>query len=92
VLGAAVWLKFGSDRKTIEGARIFLGGIASAPLRCVEAEAALEGRALTPEIIAQAAEAAYVPAKPMDNTDFDRYWRKQMVRVWVKRAIEEAGR
>ena len=94
VLGAAVWIKPAqavpaSEAPVVESARIFLGGIASAPLRCVEAEAALEGRPLSDEVIGEAAEAAYVPAKPMDNTDFDRYWRKQMVRVWVKRAIED---
>jgi hypothetical protein len=25
----------------------------------------------------------------MDNTDFDLSWRKQMTRVYVKRALEE---
>jgi 4-hydroxybenzoyl-CoA reductase subunit beta len=95
VLGAAVWVKMngaasgGGQGAIVESARIFLGAVASAPLRCLEAEAALEGRPLTEETIAAAADAAYIPAKPMDNTDHDRYWRKQMVRVWVKRAIED---
>jgi len=38
---------------------------------------------------AAAANAAYRPAKPMDNTDFDLSWRKQMTRVYVTRALEE---
>jgi 4-hydroxybenzoyl-CoA reductase subunit beta len=96
VLGAAVWARMASGASgpapVVEAARIFLGGIASAPLRCLEAEAAVEGRALTDDAIAAAAEAAYVPAKPMDNTDYERYWRKQMVRVWVKRALEDVRR
>ncbi|HSK41398.1 MAG TPA: FAD binding domain-containing protein [Arenibaculum sp.] len=79
----------GAADAVVESSRIFLGAVASSPLRCLEAEAALEGRPLTDDTIAAAAEAAYIPAKPMDNTDHDRFWRKQMVRVWVKRAIED---
>ena len=41
------------------------------------------------ETIAAAADAAYRPSKPMDNTDFDLSWRKQMTRVYVTRALEE---
>jgi 4-hydroxybenzoyl-CoA reductase subunit beta len=73
---------------TVKSARIFIGGVASAPIRCLEAEAALEGRALTDDAIAQAAALAAHPARPMDNTDHDSYWRKQMVGVWVKRTLE----
>jgi len=91
VLGAAAYAKFGSGG-VVESARIFLGGIASAPLRCTEAEAGIEGKPLAEATIAAAAEKAYVPAKPMDNTDHDRYWRKQMVRVWVRRALEDLTR
>ena len=40
-------------------------------------------------VIAEAADAAAKPAKPMDNTDFDLSWRKQMTRVYVTRAIQE---
>jgi 4-hydroxybenzoyl-CoA reductase subunit beta len=75
--------------RVVDSARVFLGGIISAPLRCLDAEAALEGKPLTDDAIARAAEAAYVPSKPMDNTDYESYWRKQMVRVWVRRALED---
>jgi len=44
---------------------------------------------LSAEAIAAAAEAAYRPSKPMDNTDFDLSWRKQMTRVFVTRALNE---
>lgn len=94
VLGVAVALSVDPIRESgvpvVGTARIFIGGVASAPLRCPEAEALLADRPLTDERIARAAEVAAGPARPMDNTDHDRYWRKQMVRVWVKRALEEA--
>jgi CO/xanthine dehydrogenase FAD-binding subunit len=54
-----------------------------------EAAAALKGSPLSDDAIARAAEAAFRPSKPMDNTDFDLSWRKQMTRVYVRRALEE---
>ncbi len=87
VLGVAAWVNW--DGATIADARIVLGGVASYPQDVPEAGAALQGTALTDEAIAAAAEAAYRPSKPMDNTDFDLSWRKQMTQVYVRRALEE---
>jgi len=66
-----------------------LGGVASYPQEVPEAGAALRGSALEDAAIAAAAEAAYRPSKPLDNTDFELSWRKQMTRVYVRRALEE---
>ena len=87
VLGVAAWIQWNGEN--VADARIVLGGVASYPQEIPEAKAALAGRPLSDESIAAAAEAAYRPSKPMDNTDFDLSWRKQMTRVYVTRAIEE---
>jgi 4-hydroxybenzoyl-CoA reductase subunit beta len=87
VLGVAAWIQW-SGRNVVD-ARIVLGGVASYPQEVPEASAALTGAPLSDESIAAAAEAAYRPSKPMDNTDFDLSWRKQMTRVYVKRALDE---
>jgi CO/xanthine dehydrogenase FAD-binding subunit len=87
VLGVAAWVRW--DGKKIGDARIVLGGVASYPQEVPEAGAALQGAPLSDDAIAAAAEAAYRPSKPMDNTDFDLSWRKQMTRVFVSRALEE---
>lgn len=87
VLGVAAWVRW--DGKTVAEARVVLGGVASYPQEVGEAGAALAGSALEDEAIARAADAAFRPSKPMDNTDFDLSWRKQMTRVYVKRALEE---
>src|SRR5207248_774974 len=95
VLGVAAWTRWeqraGSGERVVE-ARIVLGGVASWPQEVPEAGAALAGTALSDEAIAAAADAAYRPAKPMDNTDFDLSWRKQMTRVYVTRALAELRR
>ena len=87
VLGVAAWIRW--DGKTVADARIVLGGVASYPQEIAEAGAALKGAPLSDETIAAASDAAYRPSKPMDNTDFDLSWRKQMTRVYVKRVLEE---
>ncbi len=87
VLGVAAWIQW--KGKTVADARIVLGGVASYPQEVPEAGAALRGMSFGAESIAAAADAAYRPAKPMDNTDFDLSWRKQMTRVYVSRALNE---
>jgi 4-hydroxybenzoyl-CoA reductase subunit beta len=87
VLGVAAWVRWEGDQAA--DARVVLGGVASHPLEVPEAGTALRGSRLEPEAIGAAAEAAFRPAKPMDNTDFDLSWRKQMTRVYVTRALEE---
>ena len=86
VLGVAASVRWSGKR--VGEARIVLGGVASRPQEIPEAAAVLRGTELEPEAIAAAAEAAYRPAKPLDNTDFELSWRKQMTRVYVVRALE----
>ena len=87
VLGVAAWIQW--KGKDVGVARIVLGGVASYPQEVPEAGEALLGARLSDESIAAAADAAYRPSKPMDNTDFDLSWRKQMTRVYVARALQE---
>jgi CO/xanthine dehydrogenase FAD-binding subunit len=53
-----------------------------------EAARALIGSPLDEDHIRAAAEAAYVKARPLDNTDFVMNWRKQMARQYTLRALE----
>lgn len=68
-------------------ARLVLGGVASAPLRLTRSEEVLRGRPLDEAAIADAADAAAGPSRPMDNTDFSVLWRKQMTRRFVADAL-----
>lgn len=87
VLGVAVRLDTEADG-TVRAAKLILGGIAPAPVAVREAEAALVGGRLDAERMRAAAEACYVKARPLDNTDFIMNWRKQMTRIYVMRALE----
>jgi len=88
VLGVAASLDFASDG-TVLDARLVLGGVAPAPIKVEEARQALIGAPLDSERINAAAEACFVKARPLDNTDFVMGWRKQMARPFVVRALDE---
>jgi CO/xanthine dehydrogenase FAD-binding subunit len=68
--------------------KIVLGGMAPSPIDVKEAGQALIGKPLDDEAIQTAAEACYVKARPLDNTDFVMNWRKQMTRQYTIRALE----
>jgi len=72
----------------IKDAKIVLGGIAPSPVQVTEAGQALIGKPLSDDHIQAAAEAAYIKARPLDNTDFVYQWRKQMARQYTIRALE----
>jgi hypothetical protein len=42
-------------------------------------------------LIAEVANAADKPARPLDNTDLNHYWRKRMTKVYIERALREAA-
>ena len=91
VLGIAARVDL-DEAGTVLGAKLIMGGVAPAPVEVREAQAALIGGPLDSERMERAAELCYTKARPLDNTDFLMYWRKQMARPFVLRALEELRR
>jgi 4-hydroxybenzoyl-CoA reductase subunit beta len=99
VLGVAAYVRFGDKSNgalpndqgdaAIVDARIVLGGIAPSPLQINEVSQILIGNPLSEDQIDAAAEAAYIKARPLDNTDFVYQWRKQMARQYTIRALTD---
>jgi len=87
VLGVAAAMKMKGD--TVEEARIALGAVASRPFLVDKAGAYLAGKKLTDDVIAEAAATVASRAKPMDNTDLDLYWRKEVVGAFAGYALKE---
>jgi 4-hydroxybenzoyl-CoA reductase subunit beta len=87
VLGVAAAARFAGDG-TVEDARIALGAVASRPFLAKGGEVLL-GRKLTDEAIADAGAKVAARAKPLDNADFDVYWRKDVVANFVGYALRE---
>ena len=87
VAAAAVALRLDGDR--VIDARVALGAVASRPLDAQRAALLLEGQDLTDDLIGAAAAAAAEIGKPMDNTDYELVWRKQMIRSLVTYALKD---
>jgi 4-hydroxybenzoyl-CoA reductase subunit beta len=88
VLGVAAWIQV-DHAGSVKDARLVLGGIAPSPVDVKEAADLLIGQVFDNEHIQAASEAAYVKARPLDNTDFVMNWRKQMTREYALRALQE---
>lgn len=87
VLGVAAYIKL--DGGVVSDAKVVLGGIAPSPVDIKEAASVLIGKSFNSDQIQAAAEAAYIKARPLDNTDFVYQWRKQMARQYTLRALKE---
>src|SRR5207248_910117 len=87
ILGVAAAVRLAGDG-TITYAKIVMAAVQSYPMECHEAERLLLGERLTPELCAAAAQAAWKPAKPLDNTDMANGYRKKMSKVYVARALQ----
>jgi len=87
ILGVAAALKIEGD--VVVEARIALGAVASRPFLVEKAGAFLKGKRLTDEVIAEAAGMVANRAKPMDNTDMDLYWRKEVADDFAGYALRE---
>jgi len=88
VLGVAAFVQL-DQAGSVTNAKLILGGIAPAPMEINDARDALVGQPLDSASIHAAAEAAYIKARPLDNTDFVMNWRKQMAREYTLRALQE---
>jgi CO/xanthine dehydrogenase FAD-binding subunit len=88
ILGVAVALQLASD-SSIKEARVALGGVASRPFLVDKAGQYLQGKRLTDEVIAEASAIVANRAKPMDNTDMDLYWRKEVADDFAGYALRE---
>ena len=71
-------------------ARIALAAVAPTPVRATTAEAALEGKPLTPELIERAADLAAQGARPISDQRGSADFRRHLVRVLTRRTLTTA--
>jgi xanthine dehydrogenase YagS FAD-binding subunit len=83
-VAAAVQL---APNKTVQAARIVLGGVAPIPWRASEAENYLAGKALNPETLAEAAKLALAQAKPLEKNAY----KVPLTQTLVRRALAKAA-
>jgi len=88
ILGIAVALQISSGN-VIEDARVALGAVASRPFLVEKASEYLKGKVLSDDVIAEASAMIANRAKPLDNTDMDLYWRKEVADDFAGYALRE---
>lgn len=88
IVGVAAWVKM--DGKNVADCRIAMGGVGITPLRAPKAEAMLIGKELTDELLEQAAVQASEECSPISDVRASAEYRKDMVRVYTKRAVKKA--
>ena len=88
IIGVAVKIKVEDGICT--DAKIALGAVAIKPVRVPKAEEVLIGKKLTDDVIVQASEAAMDSCHPISDIRASAEYRKDMVRVFTKRAIKQA--
>jgi carbon-monoxide dehydrogenase medium subunit len=87
-VGAAVWYR--TDGGRIAEARVAVSAATERPLRVASAEAALTGSAANAETFRAAADAAAAAIEPLADIRGTASYKREMVRVHVRRALEKA--
>src|SRR5713101_3896179 len=88
ILGVAVAITW--DDGVVSEARGALGAVGSHPVDITPFLKPLNGQRPDDDLVAQVAEAADKPSRPLDNTDLSHYWRKRMTKVYIERALRDA--
>jgi xanthine dehydrogenase YagS FAD-binding subunit len=84
---ASVAVVLEMEGSTCKKARVVLGGVAPIPWRVPKVEAMLEGKRITPELAAQAGQAAVEGAKPLAKNGY----KVKLTAAIVKRTLSALG-
>lgn len=82
---SSVLHKMEEDQIVCNEIRIALGVVAPTPIRAVKAEALLRGKNLSDELLEEVSEIAAKEAQPRDSIRGEAWYRRDMVKVFVKR-------
>lgn len=88
VVGVAVAVEM--DGEVCKNARIALGAVAPVPMRAMEAEAMIKGKNVDEELLEQVGVCASTECKPISDIRGSEEYRRDMVRVFTKRALSKA--
>jgi carbon-monoxide dehydrogenase medium subunit len=90
IVGAAVSITLRPGDGVCENVRIALGSAASVPLRARKAEKVLIGKVINDALLAEAGQVASAEANPPSDVHGSAEYRREMVKVFVKRVARIA--
>jgi len=91
VVGVTALVQLEKKTEKCSSIRLVIGACAPTPLRVPAAEEILIGKKITDQDIEAAAQAASEAVKPITDVRASKLYRKEMVKVQCKRALEEAN-
>jgi carbon-monoxide dehydrogenase medium subunit len=89
IVGVAVLVIL--DGASCKDIRIALGAVAPTPIRAKQAEATIRGQRFSDTLVERAAEIASAESSPIDDHRASAEYRREMVKVLTKRAIQQAA-
>jgi carbon-monoxide dehydrogenase medium subunit len=88
IVGVAVLVVFAGE--SCKDIRIALGAVAPTPIRAQKTEATIRGQRFSNKLMEKAAEIASAESSPIDDHRASAEYRREMVKVLTKRAINQA--
>jgi carbon-monoxide dehydrogenase medium subunit len=86
----AVSVTLDKKKETCSDIRIVLGSVGPAPMRAKQAEDLLKGKKITDDLLAEAGQRASEEASPTSDAEISEEYKRELVRVLVKRVGKEA--
>ncbi len=90
IMNMGLWLRLNEEEDGIEDARIAIGPMARVPFRAKKTEAFLRGAKLSEAVLDEAGELTFEEVSPRDSFRGSAAYKKELVRVYLKRAVLEA--
>lgn len=88
IVSAAVWVRMRDD--TVADCGIALGGVGMTPIRAHTAEQVITGSTLSPEVIAEAAEAVQAQIDPVNDIRGGADYKRSLMRPTLARSLATA--
>lgn len=78
------------EDEIIKDVRVALGAVAPTPIRAKKTEEFLKGKKITEELLEEAGKIACTECKPISDFRASEEYRRDLVRIYVKRALKRA--
>jgi carbon-monoxide dehydrogenase medium subunit len=88
-LGVVASLRLASNGRTCEDLRVAVGAATEIPLRLTDVEGSVRGRDVTDSMLREVADRYVQAADTLDDMRGSAWYRREMIRVWVRRAVED---
>jgi carbon-monoxide dehydrogenase medium subunit len=90
IASVGVLITLDKKKETCSDARIALGAVGPAPMRAKRAEEMLKGKKISDDLLAEAGQVASEEASPTSDAEASEEYKRELVKVLVKRVGGEA--